>query len=251
MERLVMMTAPVGWLDLVFKTLVFLLVGNLLAMAVVFSIHGYFPSGLAGQIIETTLIALPFATFFLMIIGHLRHLQLKLAHLAATDGLTGLMNRRAFFDAVEALRAETPTGYLFLADADHFKTVNDSHGHIVGDQCLVALADKLRGLPVQPRIVGRLGGEEFAVFCPGLQAIHAPALGETMSAPLLVPVPDGIVRLTLSAGAVQMDRSMRLDHAMAAADRALYAAKAQGRGRTVLAEAIPPDAPAARQIRAI
>lgn len=239
MERLVRMTAPVGRGDFILKTCLMLVLGNLLAMVVVFSVHGSFPSGLDGQLIETTIIALPFTVFFLKIIGHLRSLQLKLSELAATDVLTGLRNRRAFFTDVETLRSKDGAGYVFLADADHFKMINDTYGHDVGDLCLVAIAERFRALSHDRIVVARMGGEEFAVFEPGATAKRAEMLGASICLPIEVSL-DGTVgqlRLTMSVGAAPVQDAQALREVISLADNALYEAKAGGRARAVVKRA--------------
>ncbi|TIU61736.1 MAG: GGDEF domain-containing protein, partial [Mesorhizobium sp.] len=97
-----------------------------------------------------------------------------LEHAALTDGLTGMQNRRYFDDALkeyleEFRRIEKPVGLMIL-DLDHFKQVNDTHGHDVGDEVLRAVAGCLKGMTRYHDVVARLGGEEFAVVTPNMDA---------------------------------------------------------------------------------
>jgi diguanylate cyclase (GGDEF)-like protein len=165
----------------------------------------------------------------------------KLEELATTDALTGLRNRRKFDTAIEAewrraARQKMPLALLMI-DADHFKSYNDTFGHQAGDQMLVGIAicisDSVRRAS---DCAARYGGEEFAVLLPGLSAAEAVGVAETIrlkvrewsNGPTVTTVSIGIASLTPSAN---MDWSVLLQ----AADKALYAAKASGRNRSVLA----------------
>jgi diguanylate cyclase (GGDEF)-like protein len=162
----------------------------------------------------------------------------KLEELATTDALTGLKNRRKF-DAViddewrRATRQKTPLALLMI-DADHFKSYNDTFGHQAGDQMLVGIAicitDSVRRAG---DCASRYGGEEFAVLLPGLSAVEALRVAETIRLKVQqwsddTTVSIGIASLTPAAA---MESSVLVN----AADKALYAAKANGRNRTVLA----------------
>jgi diguanylate cyclase (GGDEF)-like protein len=162
----------------------------------------------------------------------------KLEELATTDALTGLKNRRKF-DAViddewrRATRQKTPLALLMI-DADHFKSYNDTFGHQAGDQMLVGIAicitDSVRRAG---DCASRYGGEEFAVLLPGLSAVEALRVAETIRLKVQqwsddTTVSIGIASLTPAAA---MESSVLVN----AADKALYAAKANGRNRSVLA----------------
>ena len=157
------------------------------------------------------------------------------------DHLTGLANRRALFDAAELelqrwRRAPRPLAVL-LIDADHFKAVNDRYGHAAGDAVLRHLAGSLSATFRTLDMVARLGGEEFVVLLPGATADSAQAsalrlcqsiAGETVT---IGGVP---IRYTVSVGLAMMDTDViSVDVLIARADRAMYAAKAQGRNRVV------------------
>jgi len=159
------------------------------------------------------------------------------------DGLTGAYNRRYLERALEDLgdsarRHPGPLSVL-MVDLDHFKQVNDSHGHLVGDDCLIALAQCLmRAVRSEHERVARFGGEEFAVLLPGV--VHGQALerAEAMRAAiesLAVAGENGTVRITASIGVAtgHATRAQSGADLLRQADRALYDAKRAGRNRVV------------------
>ena len=155
------------------------------------------------------------------------------------DHLTGIANRRTFFEAAElelerGRRAPRALS-LILFDADHFKNVNDTYGHPAGDAVLRHLAAMLTATFREVDVVGRVGGEEFAVLLPSTGLDGAAAVAERLRlivAGQSVDV-DGVrIPFTVSAGVATIDDpSMGLDALMKRADVALYAAKAAGRDR--------------------
>lgn len=157
----------------------------------------------------------------------------------ACDHLTGIANRRAFFEAAEremARRKQSPRPLsLVLFDADHFKAVNDTYGHPAGDAVLCHLAKLLTSTFRQVDVVARVGGEEFAVLLPCTD-VHtalkiANRLRENVEAQV-VEVDGARIRFTVSGGVASMDDSMSdLNALMKRADQALYRAKASGRNR--------------------
>ena len=155
---------------------------------------------------------------------------------AETDALTGLMNRLAFQHALEraiasAGRVRNPV-HLVVADIDHFKEVNDSYGHAVGDQALVAVAQALKSALREGDIVGRLGGEEFGFLLPDTDLPTALAITERVRAAVRdLHVVDH--QITLSAGLAAPTAALEsADELFLAADAALYRAKRTGRNRT-------------------
>jgi diguanylate cyclase (GGDEF)-like protein/PAS domain S-box-containing protein len=154
-----------------------------------------------------------------------------------TDHLTGIANRRAFFDAaareLERWRRTPRPLSLLLIDADHFKKVNDQHGHAAGDTVLCSIARTLTATAREIDVVARLGGEEFVVLLPSTDTTGAAALAERIRIAIAatpVPANDADVRCTVSVGvstmAVDVDG---LDALIGRADAALRAAKAAGR----------------------
>lgn len=163
-------------------------------------------------------------------------LQTEIERMASTDALTGLANRRAFTEALDrelavAVRRGEPCGLIVL-DVDHFKLVNDRHGHQTGDEVLEEVAWALGQTGRETDIVARYGGEEFAVILPACKAPEAMAVAERLRAAVAgasCPVP-----VTMSAGvAVFPVDGADASALVRAADTALYKAKRQGRDRTV------------------
>ena len=167
----------------------------------------------------------------------------ELYQLATADPLTDLYNRRQFLEMmdreiVRAMNHKRPLALLII-DLDHFKAINDRHGHAAGDLCLRAFADTCLTCLRRADRLGRLGGEEFAVLLPetGLPAALGAAerIRERVAA-LAVPIDgDGPIGCTVSAGVALLTPDMAsLDELLACADRALYRAKAGGRNRVCM-----------------
>jgi two-component system cell cycle response regulator len=166
---------------------------------------------------------------------------------ADTDHLTGLLNRRAFHEQLEAvlqaaLRSSRTVGLVIL-DIDHFKRVNDDHGHQTGDAALVAVAQALRDSVRERDIVARLGGEEFALVLPGTGADASFVIAERAREQVAAQTSFDL-RLTLSAGlATYPGDGQDVEALMRCADNALYAAKRAGRDRSERSGSGVEDAP--------
>jgi len=165
----------------------------------------------------------------------LMHQQLAAA--ARTDPKTGLLNaaawqREADAEVARAVRSDTPLA-LLLVDVDHFKRVNDSHGHLIGDEVLRALAAELRQQVRESDVVGRFGGEEFTVLLPRTDGAGACGIAErlrTSAGRLSVAAGDARINVTVSIGVAVLGRhGSDLFELLAAADVALYRAKDAGR----------------------
>jgi diguanylate cyclase (GGDEF)-like protein len=162
---------------------------------------------------------------------------------ATVDSLTGLATRRAFDNALEIAMARSVPGgtALVLIDVDSFKTINDSHGHPVGDDVLVHLSTVLRGqVRAEDAVLSRLGGDELAVLLPGcsreVAARRAEDLHEAVrSTPL--PLSDGgLLALSISVGVAHVEQHSTDRRGLyTAADNALYDAKRAGRDRVAVA----------------
>lgn len=165
----------------------------------------------------------------------------KMTRLATIDDLTGLLNRRAFFDETERLRKLVlrREGSLCVAiiDIDHFKRVNDDHGHAAGDAVLKAVAKTLREGLRDSDLVGRIGGEEFAIAMPFTRLQDAIGrLQQLRQGVALQKAVDGI-RVTLSGGIGELCADEEtVVQALKRADGALYRAKAGGRNQILPAE---------------
>lgn len=175
----------------------------------------------------------------------------RLNHLARTDPLTSLLNRRGFDERaeIEISRAERRGEPLtaLLGDIDHFKRINDRFGHAAGDETLAQIGTLLTASTRPEDVVARLGGEEFAMLLPDSDVGQARAMATRLQRELVaVHAPDG-QSVTLSFGiASNEDGFNRTSHALlAAADAALFEAKKRGRDRTVVAPMPAPLEPAA------
>jgi diguanylate cyclase (GGDEF)-like protein len=172
---------------------------------------------------------------------------------AATDTLTGMMNRRAFLDVAAREQARsTRHGYplsVLLVDVDFFKRVNDTHGHPAGDAVLQAVARTLTATSRAADVACRWGGEEFVIALPQTELGGAVLAAERFRAAIermSVTLPNGIVvELTASIGAASAASPWTLEPLLASADAALYAAKLAGRNRVSVAppKDVSPAAP--------
>jgi diguanylate cyclase (GGDEF)-like protein/PAS domain S-box-containing protein len=160
----------------------------------------------------------------------------SLARLAATDGLTGVANYRTFRErlTVEGQRAQRHDRPLSLVmlDVDHFKTINDRHGHGVGDRVLVEFARRLTAQVRTSDLVARVGGEEFALLLPETEAAAAVTLAERAREAVQKELFDVVGQLTVSAGVCSLDESDDAESLVGQADTAMYWAKSGGRNAT-------------------
>jgi two-component system, cell cycle response regulator len=169
-------------------------------------------------------------------------LQRDLIRMATTDPLTGVCNRRAFFEAAGEHFSKpgvSPTAAIMI-DIDHFKGINDSYGHDVGDEairCVAALAASEEGT------IGRLGGEEFAVLLPGRTIDDALAIAERLRARVMdlsIDTGQGNISLTCSFGVSAYKAGDSIDTLLRRADMALYMAKSAGRNRVLSSSDVDP-----------
>ncbi len=164
--------------------------------------------------------------------------QEMLEHQARFDGLTGLLNRREVLERIDAgkvpvLRTGLRTAVLFC-DLDHFKVINDSHGHAVGDALLRTVADRLRGCLRHEDLAARVGGDELLVVLRGVQDLdNAVAIGEKICRVVQEPVSTaaGELQISLSIGVTLAQPGECSDALMARADTAMYRAKELGRNQ--------------------
>ena len=170
-------------------------------------------------------------------VTEVKTLERRLAHLAGHDALTGLPNRLSYADrlaqAIEHNRRHGEPFALAFLDVDHFKAVNDTHGHAIGDQLLRAFAHRLRALLRGVDTAARLGGDEFALILDGaLSNAQAEAVGRKIVEAARLPFElEGLtLRVTTSVGIiVAHDASLTAATLESHADAALYRAKARGR----------------------
>ena len=159
----------------------------------------------------------------------------QLATLASTDDLTGLWNRRAFQERLSAelerARRHDRTLSLVVMDIDHFKLVNDTHGHPVGDRVLIEVARRLFSLARTGEIVARVGGEEFAWILPETDGGNATLAAERVRQAIMSEPFETVGPLTISVGVCDLAEADDGNELFRLADVALYRAKAQGRNR--------------------
>ncbi|QFU02913.1 putative diguanylate cyclase YdaM [Halomonas sp. THAF5a] len=173
---------------------------------------------------------------FVVDITERKAMEQRLAYLAHHDELTGLLNRRAGLDLLEeeirrSRRYGTPL-CVANCDLDHFKRVNDRHGHAVGDRVLREAGALMQATMRRHDHVIRLGGEEFLLLLPGVPREEASQAVERLRAQLAsTPITDERIPLTLSAGVAQLAGDEPADALLERADRALYDAKHAGRNR--------------------
>jgi len=170
----------------------------------------------------------------------------RIAQIAARDPLTALDNRRALYlRAPLLLEQASPAspGALLLIDIDHFKQVNDLHGHDAGDRLLVTLSDLIRGALPHGALAARLGGDEFVIVLRGVSGAGAQALGQGLreafaqQARAMFATPQPV---SLSIGATLFDQpDTELSHWLKRADEALYTSKRKGRDRMELVAPAP------------
>ena len=174
-------------------------------------------------------------------IGRRSAAEEKLEELATTDALTGLRNRRKFDAAIEAewrrAARQKRSLALLMIDADNFKTFNDTLGHQAGDEVLVGIAicisDSVRRAG---DCAARYGGEEFAVLLPGMSSTEAFAVAETIRLKVKQWCGDtAITTVSIGVASLIPDAHTEWTEMVNAADKALYAAKASGRNRTLVA----------------
>lgn len=158
---------------------------------------------------------------------------------ATRDFLTGLYNRRQLFELGQSLYANARRGQYTLAaamvDADHFKRVNDIHGHQMGDAALVWLAKTMQQCMRESDLVARFGGEEFVILAVGTTRADAITAFERLRVAIEameIPLDQGVLNITVSIG-VTLELSDSLEKMLGKADEALYQAKHSGRNRVV------------------
>ena len=168
-------------------------------------------------------------------------IRARLEHQARTDSLTGLLNHRSFHDELlhvlqESSRTHRPVAVLML-DIDDFKRVNDVHGHGVGDELLVLLADTLRTCVRPEDVVCRLGGEEFGVIMAGCDGVDAARVAERVLLRLAAVDLPAVGGVTVSVGLAHgPEHAMNPRELVACAEAAMMTAKVQGKNRIVLYE---------------
>lgn len=186
------------------------------------------------QIVLTSLLALGTVLLTNEVISR------RLRTQAERDALTGLYNRRKFLELLAAAkslaaRSGMPLS-LLVVDIDHFKSINDNHGHVAGDQVLAGFSMLIQESLRKEDVMGRLGGEEFAIYLPNTSLDAAVALAERLRSraeSMQVVTDKAKVSVTISIGLTEMGAKDSIEQAIELADSALYEAKRCGRNRSV------------------
>ena len=223
--------------------------GSLLCVGVAYFLDsfnfatGQWITGNINNLFIPLILAVPMLHFTLTKLRELAIAHHELMHIAATDSLTSLLNRRAFNAMVHGYlermerRHAVFSGALLIVDIDHFKVINDNFGHVHGDEALRLVARSIRDSVRDFDVVGRMGGEEFSIFLPGSNPHHAATTAERIRlaiqaiefAPVGAPH-----RISASVGGAVFDRCLTFAELYQVADQRLYAAKRQGRNRVEL-----------------
>jgi diguanylate cyclase (GGDEF)-like protein len=239
MERLMRLLAPQTVIGFCLR---FLCLIGLLASASGFFHHfidDHSDGHLVYFILHSVVVSGPLVAFFLAVTHFQVQLQTNLWALSREDGLTGLYNRRTFFDLTATARSKRKEGVLMMIDADRFKVINDTYGHQAGDECLKSIAYTIKRNIREADIVGRIGGEEFAVYLHASTLVHARAIGERLTKPISFNTDaTGPLTVTLSIGAATTNADWSIDDIFGFADHALYQAKQQGRARMIIFDEI-------------
>ena len=206
--------------------------GRAIAFVAVGPDHAVFKALFGSEV--TTLLLLVLLVVVTFSMSNLANAQrtAELSHQAASDDLTGLLNRRGFLSQAEAVLSRThpsAAAAIVIADFDGFKEINDRFGHLAGDRALVAFGDACRSAVRTGDIVGRLGGDEFAILLT--DGRRAEEVAERISERFAATRADAPLP-TLSFGIAEADATTGLVEAFGRADAALYQAKAAGRNRT-------------------
>ncbi|RWD74067.1 GGDEF domain-containing protein [Mesorhizobium sp.] len=176
------------------------------------------------------------------------HAQLAAAHRrlsekASRDDMTGMLNRETFFAALDGSRRKSDRGALLIIDADHFKRINDSYGHLTGDEALLLIAGAIERGVRSGDVLGRIGGEEFAAFLVGASEREAKHVAERIRREVELirfrPSDGRTVPLTVSIGGISCGEGATVSDLMRAADRRLYEAKNRGRNLSILDRELP------------
>ena len=187
-------------------------------------------------------VTLPFAWFLIDLLLRVHRDEQEMRSLASFDSLTGLLSRHAFFDNANnyvslAKREKKPFSALII-DLDHFKLINDRYGHPAGDAVLKLFADVVNSVARRSDIIGRLGGEEFAMVLPNTTSSEAQEFSERLHHAInqaVLKFNGSAIRYTVSIGLDEFDNDSAedsIDDLLARADLALYQAKQAGRNQT-------------------
>lgn len=193
---------------------------------------------LFGAMLLPVLLGTPLLLFLTTRLHGMAMANLRLNRMARTDGLTACLTRAAFIDKAEPLIARAGraggTGALLMIDADRFKAINDRFGHDRGDEALRTIVRAIRAVVRSRDLVGRMGGEEFAVYLPDADAVTARRVAERIRRAVRLAhfaPEDARFGLSVSIGIARVTGRTRFIELFRTADQRLYAAKRAGRDR--------------------
>ena len=230
------------------RVIVLSALGTLCCIVVAFAIDSYsFETGTwrwgaqpLNNLIIPLLLAPPFFGYLLSKQRELAIAHRELMVVASTDPLTSCLNRRAFTAMVDryldriASQKAAHAGALLVIDVDHFKTINDRFGHLCGDEALKGVAQAIRRALREFDIFGRIGGEEFSVFLPGVSPDRAGLVADRIRSEVWATelrLGEESCRVSVSVGGVTFDRDTSFSELYRHADQRLYEAKRNGRNR--------------------
>ena len=159
----------------------------------------------------------------------------KMEKAANIDGLLGIGNRRMLQRKLNAMATDYTPFSLLLIDVDHFKAINDTYGHLVGDDILRELTQSMENSLRPEDTIGRWGGEEFLVLASGTEIGSAEMLVQRIRTGVAQHEFSTVGRVTVSIGVAQFQQNTSVSHTFSIADKALYKAKNAGRNRVVVA----------------
>lgn len=202
-------------------------------------------SGMIQTAVVTLIVGTPFVVHMMAQNERLTMLMRQLKKISSTDDMTGLLNRKQFLKEVTGRLATKGPGkgagaFLFL-DADHFKTLNDTYGHALGDRIIAFLGDRIRSSVRSEDLAGRIGGEEFGVFLSDVGSERARVIADRLRLKVQAAgVELGIegLRLSVSVGIAVHRPGITLQQLMSEADQCLYAAKDAGRNTVIISDAL-------------
>lgn len=224
----------------------------LVALAVIYAVRGVhalaFPQGDSGLLTQDLTQIIYTGSFtvcnMMLVIGFATmasdYVRVYIEDQATRDPLTGVLNRRAFFDAIGAeLSRSQRNGYSFcvlMFDIDHFKNINDRFGHLVGDRVLTMVCQKAEALVRPHDVFARYGGEEFLVLMPETILSTATQVAQRLLASLAITEDGELPAVTVSIGVAEWSpNDVSIESLIARADGALYTAKGSGRNRIEIA----------------
>lgn len=226
---------------------VILVIAVTISAGVTWSTTRFYEPAIHHQAVRTAvllpLLIVPLCTAIIGYQGYTNHRKmLAVSHLARTDEMTGLANRRAFMHTANTLFSETNFEYsglgIFIIDLDHFKQVNDVHGHETGDNVLIHASNQIELALPDDCFVARLGGEEFGVLVPfhAVSQLHQLAEAVRLQIASTPCLQDALtIQISASVGVGIAHPRDNVSSVLSRADNALYEAKDKGRNRFVVA----------------